>query len=101
VKNGCDVVVGVGGDGTANEIICGLMQAQGGAAMGMLAVGRGNDFAYGAGIPKGLEAGCRVLAQDYRQKIDIGRVTGAITRRGVILATAWASASILWWASKP
>jgi YegS/Rv2252/BmrU family lipid kinase len=74
--DGCDVVVGVGGDGTANEIICGLMQAQVGAAMGMLAVGRGNDFAYGVGIPKGLEAGCRVLSQGYRQKIDIGRVIG-------------------------
>ena len=74
--DGCAAVVGVGGDGTANEIICGLMQAQGGTAMGMLAVGRGNDFAFGASIPKGLEAGCRVLAADYRVRIDIGRVVG-------------------------
>lgn len=73
---GCAAVVGVGGDGTANEIINGLMQAQGGASMGMLAVGRGNDFAFGVGIPKGLEAGCRVLSDGYRQKIDIGRVVG-------------------------
>ena len=74
------VVIGVGGDGTANEIINGLMQArQEGAdstAMGMLAVGRGNDFAFGAGIPAGLEAGFQVLTENYRKKIDIGRVTG-------------------------
>jgi diacylglycerol kinase (ATP) len=75
-KAGCNTVVGVGGDGTANEIICGLMQSQGGVCMGMLAVGRGNDFAFGAGIPKGLEAGFRVLSEDYRKKIDIGRVMG-------------------------
>lgn len=75
-ETGCDAVIGVGGDGTANEIICGLMQAQGGASMGMLAVGRGNDFAFGAGIPKGLEAGFRVLSDDYRKKIDIGQVMG-------------------------
>jgi len=44
--------------------------------MGMLAVGRGNDFAFGVGIPKGLEAGCRVISNGYRKKIDIGRVVG-------------------------
>ncbi len=76
VKDGYDTVVGVGGDGTANEIICGLMQANEGAAMGMLAVGRGNDFAFSAGIPYGLDAGCSVLFDGYRRKIDIGRVTG-------------------------
>jgi diacylglycerol kinase (ATP) len=76
VADGCDTVIGVGGDGTANEIICGIMQAQEGAAMGMLAIGRGNDFSYGAGIPKGVEAGCRVITDGYRKKIDIGRVVG-------------------------
>lgn len=80
VAAGYDVVVGVGGDGTANEIINGLMLAQqaglGTAAMGMLAVGRGNDFAFSMHIPAGLDAGCLALAQDHRMKIDIGRVTG-------------------------
>jgi YegS/Rv2252/BmrU family lipid kinase len=80
VAAGYDVVVGVGGDGTANEIINGLMLAQqaglGTAAMGMLAVGRGNDFAFSMHIPAGLEAGCRTISQDHRMKIDIGRVTG-------------------------
>ena len=44
--------------------------------MGMLAIGRGNDFAFGAGIPKGVEAGCRVITEGYRKKIDIGWVVG-------------------------
>ena len=77
---GYEFVIGVGGDGTANEIINGLMRlkqsSEHAPAMGMLAVGRGNDFAFGAGIPAGLEAGFSILTGNYRQKIDIGRVIG-------------------------
>ncbi len=78
-RAGYDVVVAVGGDGTANEVLNGLMWArQEGAnvAMGILCVGRGNDFAYGMGIPVDLELGCWALAQDHRRTIDVGKVTG-------------------------
>jgi diacylglycerol kinase family enzyme len=44
--------------------------------MGVLCVGRGNDFAYGMGIPSDLEAGCHTLAQNRRRRVDIGLVTG-------------------------
>lgn len=101
-----DVVVAAGGDGTANEVLNGLMLAQQGAvgpvevppigkveapalaqmplgvAMGVLCIGRGNDFAYGAGIPNDLEAGCRVLVENYRQKMDVGRVVGGLYPEG-------------------
>jgi len=90
---GYDVVVAVGGDGTANEVLNGLMRAKtlsplpppvgegrGGGretcAMGVLCVGRGNDFAYGMGVPADLEQGCRALAQDHRRMVDVGKVTG-------------------------
>ena len=80
VKAGYDVIAGVGGDGTANEIINGLMQTQkaglGTAVMGMLAVGRGNDFAFGMHIPAGLELGLQVLTAGHQDRIDIGLVTG-------------------------
>lgn len=83
---GYDVVVAVGGDGTANEVLNGLMAAkeagEGNAAMAVLCVGRGNDFAFGVGIPKELPAGCRVLAEDYRQTIDVGRVVGGLYPKG-------------------
>jgi YegS/Rv2252/BmrU family lipid kinase len=79
---GYECVVAVGGDGTSNEVLNGLMRAkQAGAsacAMGMLSVGRGNDFAYGVGIPPTLEEGCRVLAQGQRRTIDVGRVVGGL-----------------------
>lgn len=77
---GCDVVVAAGGDGTANEVLNGIVRAgkQGGnqSAMGVLSVGRGNDFAYGAGIPLNVADGCQALAHDRRQMIDVGYVVG-------------------------
>ena len=72
---GWDVIVAAGGDGTANEVINGLMEAkqagQHPAALGVLCVGRGNDFAHGVGVPYD-----QVLAEDHRRTIDIGRVSG-------------------------
>ncbi len=77
---GYGAIVAAGGDGTANEVINGLMQArqeQGSApALGVLCAGRGNDFASGVGVPEDLEQACQVLAGGQRRPIDIGRVTG-------------------------
>jgi len=72
-----DVVVAVGGDGTANEVINGLMQVpqeRRTCALSVLCVGSGNDFAVGVGVPADLEEGVRVLAEGYRRTIDVGRV---------------------------
>ena len=86
VSDGFGAVVAVSGDGTANEVINGLMQAKnqglGEAAMGHLPVGRGNDFGYGIGVPTSLAEGCQVLADDRRLRIDIGKVTGGLFPQG-------------------
>jgi diacylglycerol kinase (ATP) len=74
-----DVVVAVGGDGTANEVLNGLMRAKAdghAAAMGILCVGRGNDFAFGMGIPADVAAGCRTLESNARRMVDVGLVRG-------------------------
>jgi YegS/Rv2252/BmrU family lipid kinase len=86
-SSGYDVVVAAGGDGTSNEVLNGLMlakQADGGdgPAMGMLSVGRGNDFAFGMGVPREMEAACQVLAQGYRRRMDVGRVVGGLYPQG-------------------
>jgi YegS/Rv2252/BmrU family lipid kinase len=80
VVDGCEVVVAMGGDGVVNEVLNGLVRARrdglGACAMGVLCAGRGNDFAFGIGVPKSLGDACRVLATDHRRKIDVGRVKG-------------------------
>ena len=79
-QTGYEAVVAVGGDGTSNEVLNGLMQAkQNGLTpckLGVLCVGRGNDFAYGMGIPTDLEEGCLTLAHGYPRTIDVGHVAG-------------------------
>jgi len=84
--SGYEIVVAAGGDGTVNEVINGLMEArQAGKvnpALGVLCVGRGNDFAYGVGIPQDLQAGVSNLVRGIRRKIDIGRVFGGLYPQG-------------------
>jgi diacylglycerol kinase (ATP) len=87
VAEGVEVVVVAAGDGTANEVINGLMEAKrsrGGktAALAMLSVGRGNDFAFGIGTPMTVDAGCRALADGRRRWIDIGLVRGGLYPQG-------------------
>jgi YegS/Rv2252/BmrU family lipid kinase len=83
---GYDVLVAAGGDGTSNEVINGLMAAQQAGqrapALGVLCIGRGNDFAYGVGVPHDLELGCQALAEGHRRAIDVGRVAGGMYPRG-------------------
>ncbi len=80
VDSGYTLVVAAGGDGTINETINGLMAAdlKGNPrpALGVLPIGRGNDFAYGMNIPLDLNKAVRVLAQTKRRRIDIGYVIG-------------------------
>jgi diacylglycerol kinase (ATP) len=75
-----DVVVAVGGDGTSNEVLNGLMQAwtQGHKStyMAILAIGRGNDFAYAFGIPPGIQAGFSILQRGIPRWIDVGNIEG-------------------------
>ena len=86
-KGGYGVVVAAGGDGTANEVLNGLMQAKAGGverlpAMAILAVGRGNDFAFSMGAPAALAEGCRLLADGHTRKVDVGRVEGGLYPQG-------------------
>jgi len=79
-SDGCELVVAAGGDGTINEVINGLMKnaclSQMKPVLGVLPVGRGNDFAYGMNIPLKLEDAVKTLITCQRRAIDIGRVFG-------------------------
>lgn len=77
--DGYDYIVAAGGDGTSNEVLNGLMQhklATGSfPVMGVIPVGRGNDFAFGANIPVNVEEACAMLAALPRKWIDIGTIS--------------------------
>ena len=86
VQAGVEVIISAGGDGTLNEVINGLMESrQSGKplpALGVLGVGRGNDFGGSLGLPADLEQACQIIVDGYRRWIDIGRVAGGIYPQG-------------------
>lgn len=77
---GYDVIIAAGGDGTANEVLNGILEAdhQNGSqpAMAVIPVGRGNDLAYSMGIPASIAEACQCITTDQRRKVDVGRVYG-------------------------
>ena len=91
-RAGLQAVVAAGGDGTVNEVINGLMEAKAELnmsgpnvefpALGVIPVGRGNDFAYGAGVEHDLEKSCRLLKADQYYEMDVGLVRGGMFPQG-------------------
>ncbi len=74
-------IIAAGGDGTINEVINGLMLAKDKKPeltpiFGVLAIGRGNDFAYGAGVQASLDDCLKALVEGAIQPMDIGLIKG-------------------------
>ncbi|MCK5817192.1 MAG: YegS/Rv2252/BmrU family lipid kinase [Candidatus Marinimicrobia bacterium] len=74
-------IIAAGGDGTCNEIINGLMHASAKRkdripAFGVLAIGRGNDFAFSANIPIGLGEDLIRIKDGKPIPMDVGEVIG-------------------------
>lgn len=86
-EEGYDYVIVAGGDGTVNETINGLMQAREKLdrvpALGVIPVGRGNDFSFGAYIPQQIDEACALLASAPRKWIDIGKINGGNQENGL------------------
>lgn len=78
--DGFDVVISASGDGTANEVLNGLMQARKkgalNTAMGIITVGTGNDFAFGMNIPGDFDGCFKVIKENKRRTMDVGIVKG-------------------------
>jgi len=78
VADGFGTIVAAGGDGTSNEVINGLMLAKragvGSAVMGVLPIGRGNDFAYSMNIPMEWKKAADLFVNPSRKPLDIGFV---------------------------
>jgi YegS/Rv2252/BmrU family lipid kinase len=71
---GADYIVAVGGDGTINEVVNGLMRSERRKAikMGILPLGGGNDLAKTLRIPTDWETAFHTLMQKRTSILDIG-----------------------------
>lgn len=68
---GFDVVVAAGGDGTVNEVVNGIMQAQRKATLGILPFGTGNDLARTLDIPTDPDEAVGLLQNGRRTHVDL------------------------------
>ncbi len=78
-KNPESAVIAAGGDGTCNEVINGLMNIRGldaPSVFGVIPIGRGNDFAFGTGIPGTPKEAVEQMLSEKTIKLDIGKVSG-------------------------
>jgi diacylglycerol kinase (ATP) len=86
VLDGHDTVVAVGGDGTVNEVVNGLVRAAGegvAGTLGVIPLGSGNDFIKVLELPTELNAACRRLVEGQPRLIDVGRVNDRYFVNGV------------------
>ena len=72
-REGSDLVVAAGGDGTLGEVVNGLAQSDFKASLGILPFGTGNDFARCLGIGIKWQKALDVLFEGVTRPIDVGR----------------------------
>lgn len=74
VKNGFDVVVAVGGDGTINEIARSLVHTD--TSLGVVPCGSGNGFARHLGIPVDISKSIEFINKAQSVTVDYGKLNG-------------------------
>jgi diacylglycerol kinase (ATP) len=73
VKDGFDVVVAMGGDGTVGAVIRGIAGSK--VKFGIIPAGTENDIAGSLGIPDDLKEACAVIAAGHTRKLDLGQIS--------------------------
>ncbi|HEU5229618.1 MAG TPA: YegS/Rv2252/BmrU family lipid kinase [Ktedonobacteraceae bacterium] len=74
-KNGCDMVIAYGGDGTLNQVINGVMNTKGKhKIVGLIPGGTANEWAFEVGIPTDAVKAALTLVDSEVRKVDVGRV---------------------------
>jgi diacylglycerol kinase (ATP) len=79
IKDGIELIVGVGGDGTINEIANGFYEDKRiinpETVLGVLPSGTGCDFSRSLKIPKGYNNAARVIQEAPSSRMDVGKVS--------------------------
>ncbi len=71
-RDGYDIVVCSGGDGTLDEVVSGMMQCDEKLPIGYIPAGSTNDFANSLGIPKSMIKAADVVVKGINFPCDIG-----------------------------
>ncbi len=72
VKDGYKIVIAMGGDGTLEAVLRGMVGSK--ARLGVIPVGTLNNVAKSLGIPQKLEEACALIASNNTRKLDVGQV---------------------------
>lgn len=87
LKDGFDLIIGVGGDGTLNEISNGFFRDDSperindDASLGIIPSGTGSDFIRFMRVPRDFKKSAENIKSSNKKKIDIGRISFTGPRR--------------------
>lgn len=76
VERGFDLIVVAGGDGTINEVVTGIAEAENKPTVGIIPAGTTNDFARALSIPNDIKKAVNIILENNEQALDIGKVNG-------------------------
>jgi diacylglycerol kinase (ATP) len=79
VKDGYDVVVAMGGDGTLGAVITGIAGSK--VKFGIIPAGTENDIARALGIPEDMKEACALIAAGNVRKLDLGQISTKTTKK--------------------
>jgi len=78
-----DILVIVGGDGTVNEVVNGLIKEKVPRPLGLIPIGSGNDFSRMFGIPRKPKEAVEVIEEGKARPIDVGWANGRYFPNGL------------------
>jgi YegS/Rv2252/BmrU family lipid kinase len=90
VLSGFNTIISAGGDGTANEVLDGMVRGirekglsfATSPVFGIIPIGRGNDFSFSAGIPRNIEDAIELISREEWSSTDYGELFGGRFEEG-------------------
>jgi diacylglycerol kinase (ATP) len=86
IKDGFDVIVAMGGDGTIGAVIRGIAGSK--IKLGLIASGTENDIARSLGIPEDLKEACALIASGHTRRLDLGQISTEKEKKFYFFMTA-------------
>lgn len=73
ISSNVDSIIAVGGDGTLNEVLNGLMESGSRVTLGIVPAGSGNDAVKGLNIGEDLKENVTAVLGGHTRKVDVGK----------------------------